>query len=85
MGLLLGIATVLGMRGLFFKPKTVSAGGPAPAVATPPKGDPTTKSEYESECERLAQELRDFDKKLAQQDQEATYRKKLRKEGLWLD
>ena len=84
MGLLLGIATVLGMRGLFFKPKTVPAGAPAPTVATPPK-DAATKSEYESECERLAQELRDFDKKLAQQDQEVTYRKKLRKEGLWLD
>lgn len=83
MGLLLGIATVLGMRGLF-KRKTVPARGPAPAAATPPK-DPATPSEYETECERLAQELRDFDKQLAQQDQEATYRKKLRKEGLWLD
>ena len=84
MGLLLGIATVLGMRGLFFKTKTVPAAGPAQTVAKPPK-DSSTQSEYESECERLAQELRDFDKKLAQQDQEVTYRKKLRKEGLWLD
>jgi hypothetical protein len=88
-GLGIGAAAVFGLRTLIPRQKQriypEAAAAASQQTVEVETEETRQKREYMAECDRLAQELKDFDTKLHSDDNRDVYRRKLQKEGLWKD